>query len=45
MARKYKAPVDKETIDSAEGALRNQYYLPNTGNHHKSDHRMSKHNL
>ena len=27
MIKKYKAPVDKETIDSAEGALRNQYFL------------------
>lgn len=27
MVKKYKAPVDQETIDSAEGALRNQYYL------------------
>lgn len=27
MVKKYKAPVDNETIDSAEGALRNQYYL------------------
>ncbi len=27
MIKKYGAPVDNETIDSAEGALRNQYYL------------------
>lgn len=27
MVQKYQAPVDKETIDSAEGALRNQYFL------------------
>ncbi len=27
MIKKYKAVADKETIDSAEGALRNQYFL------------------
>ena len=27
MIKKYKATVDNETIDSAEGALRNQYFL------------------
>lgn len=27
MTKKYKAITDKETIDSAEGALRNQYFL------------------
>ena len=27
VSKRYKAPIDKETIDSAEGALRNQYFL------------------
>lgn len=26
MAQKWKAPIDRETIDSAEGAIRNQFY-------------------